>query len=112
HDCCVMFDNTWATPLFFRAFEHGVDISIHAATKYVVGHSDAMLGVVSSNAAYADQVRSTAHGMGYTAGPDDVYLGLRGLRTMAVRLAQHQSNALALADWLAQRPEVARVVQP
>src|SRR5699024_491274 len=112
HDCCVLFDNTWATPLFFRAFDHGVDISIHAATKYVVGHTDAMLGVVSGNERHAASVRRTASDLGYYAGPDDVYLGLRGLRTLAVRLQQHQHNALALADWLAGRPEVAAVLHP
>lgn len=112
HDCCVLFDNTWATPLFFPVFERGADISIHAATKYVVGHSDAMLGVVSANSAYAEHVRHTANELGYCAGPDDVYLGLRGLRSMAVRLRQHEANALVLAEWLAARPEVVRVIHP
>lgn len=112
HDCCVMFDNTWATPLYFQAFDYGVDISIHAGTKYVVGHADAMLGLVNSNARYAEQVRRTTHDLGYCAGPDDVYLGLRGLRTMSTRLRQHESNALTLANWLADRPEVAQVLHP
>lgn len=112
HDCSVLFDNTWATPLYFPAFERGVDISIHAATKYVVGHADAMLGVVSANAAHAGRIRRATHQLGYCAGPDDVYLGLRGLRSMSVRLRQHESSALAVANWLAGRPEVARVIHP
>lgn len=112
HGASVLLDNTWATPLGFRAFEHGVDISIQAATKYVVGHADAMLGAVSANAAYASQVRRTAAIMGYCAGPDDVYLGLRGMRTLRVRLQQHAANARALCDWLAGRDEVIRVLYP
>lgn len=109
----VLMDNTWATPLYFRAFDHGVDVSIHAATKYMVGHADAMLGVLTCR----DHdswlaVKKTATRFGACGGPDDLYLGLRGLRTMAVRLRQHQESALAVADWLAQRPEVVRVLHP
>ncbi len=110
--CAVLCDNTWATPLFFRAFDRGVDISIHAATKYIVGHADAMLGVINCNEAHYPDVRKAASQLGYCAGPDDVYLGLRGLRTLGLRLRQHQSNALALAEWLDERPEVARVIHP
>ncbi|WP_281019212.1 MULTISPECIES: cystathionine beta-lyase [unclassified Minwuia] len=108
----VLMDNTWASPLFFRPFEHGVDVSIHAATKYIVGHSDAMLGVVVTNEAAWQPLRQTAQAMGQCVGPDDVYLGLRGLRTLAVRLRQHMVNALDVAAWLETRPEVDRVLHP
>lgn len=111
-DCLVLLDNTWATPLYFRAFEHGVDISIHAATKYIVGHADAMLGVVNCNKATYKMVRKTAVQLGYCAGPDDVYLGLRGLRTLSVRLKQHQSTALALCAWMREQPQVERILYP
>jgi len=112
HDCLVLLDNTWATPLYFRAFAHGVDISIHAATKYIVGHADAMLGIVNCNEATYKSVRKTAVQLGYCAGPDDVYLGLRGLRTLSVRLKQHQATALALCEWLRAQPQVERVLYP
>lgn len=108
----VLLDNTWATPLGYPAYAHGVDISIHAATKYIVGHADAMLGLVTANDAHYRRVRKTAVELGYCAGPDDVYLGLRGLRTLGLRLERHAANAMALCDWLAQRPEVARVLYP
>ena len=108
----VIADNTWATPLLFDAFAHGVDINLHAATKYIVGHSDAMLGVVTANAAHVKALRDTHGNLGMHVGPDDVYLGQRGLRTLAVRLKQHQQTALTLAHWLQRRPEVARVLYP
>jgi len=109
----VLMDNTWATPLFFKPFAHGVTISIHAATKYIVGHSDAMLGaIVCANEETWLQVKRTAVRLGTCAGPDDIYLGLRGMRTLSVRLARHGATGLALADWLAARPEVARVIHP
>jgi len=108
----VVLDNTWATPLFFKPFEHGVDISIHAATKYIVGHSDAMLGVVITNDALFPTIKSTAHAFGHAAAPDDCYLGLRGLRTLGVRMRRHQETGLILARWLRERPEVARVLHP
>lgn len=108
----VLLDNTWATPLYFRAFEHGVDLSIQAATKYVVGHADAMLGAVSASPDWAKPLRKTAIQMGYCAGPDDVYLGLRGMRTLSVRLARHAANARALCAWLRERPEVERLLYP
>jgi cystathionine beta-lyase len=108
----VIADNTWASPLFFDAFAHGVDINLHAATKYIVGHSDAMLGVVTANAATVKQLRDTHGNLGFCVGPDDVYLGQRGLRTLSVRLKQHQQTALALAQWLHGRKEVARVLYP
>jgi len=108
----VILDNTWATPLFFDAFAHGADISVMAATKYVVGHSDAMLGTVTANETHRKRLRDTHGNLGLTAGPDDIYLGQRGLRTMAVRLKQHQANATRLAEWLSARPEVERVLYP
>ncbi|PRA27901.1 cystathionine beta-lyase [Pseudomonas poae] len=112
HGALLMLDNTWATPLFFKAFEHGVDISIHAATKYLVGHSDAMLGVIVTSEALYAGVRETVRQLGYIASADDAYLGLRGLRTLGVRLRQHERSALAVARWLQQRPEVAEVLHP
>lgn len=112
HGLTVLADNTWATPLHFKPFDHGVDISIHAATKYIVGHADAMLGVVTANAAHYPALRRTQTQLGYCAGPDDVYLGLRGLRTLGLRLARHAQTALALCDWLAAREEVARLLYP
>jgi cystathionine beta-lyase len=110
--CVVMLDNTWASPLFFKPFRHGVDISIHAATKYIVGHSDVMMGIITMPTVHYKTVKTQVHGMGYAVGPDDCYLALRGLRTMGVRLAQHQQTALELAAWLQTRPEVERVLHP
>jgi cystathionine beta-lyase len=108
----VVMDNTWATPLYFKALEHGVDVSIQAATKYIVGHSDAMLGTVCCNAAAWPQLRNATAELGQTAGPDDVYLAQRGLRTMAVRLRQHDATGVQLAQWCARQPEVERVLHP
>ncbi len=108
----TIIDNTWATPLFFRPLDHGVDISLHAATKYMVGHSDAMLGVIASTEEHYESLRRTGQFLGCNAAPDDLYLGLRGLRTLAVRLDRHQANARRLAEWLAQRPEVDRLLYP
>lgn len=108
----VMLDNSWATPLYFRPFDHGVDVCIDAATKYLVGHSDAMIGVVTTTKAHYRRVKSAAAILGAAPGPDDCYLALRGIRTLAVRLARHQETALALAAWLKTRREVARVLHP
>ncbi|MBY8828666.1 cystathionine beta-lyase [Hephaestia mangrovi] len=108
----TLLDNTWATPLYFPAIEKGIDLTILAATKYVVGHSDAMLGSVTANAEWFPRLRATTYQLGQTASPDDAWLGARGIRTMAVRLAQHERSALAIAHWLADRPEVARVLHP
>jgi len=108
----VILDNTWATPLGFRAFEHGVDVSVHAATKYIGGHSDVLLGaVVATESAFAALWRLWTD-MGITASSDDCFLGLRGLRTLAVRLARHAESALAIARWLSQRAEVRQVLYP
>ncbi|MBI0329468.1 cystathionine beta-lyase [Burkholderia plantarii] len=112
HGLTVIADNTWGTPLYFKAFEHGVDVSIQAATKYIVGHSDAMLGVVTANEAAWPQLKQTTQDLGYTAGPDDIYLALRGLRTMAVRLKQHFVSGVRVAQWLSERAEVATVLHP
>ncbi len=108
----VLMDNTWATPLYFHAFDKGVDLSIQAATKYIGGHSDVMLGTVSANRATWERLSETVHALGLCVGPDDIYLGLRGLRTMGVRLAQHQQAGLKVARWLAERREIARVLHP
>jgi cystathionine beta-lyase len=108
----VIVDNTWATPYFFQAFAHGVNVSIHAATKYIVGHSDAMLGLIVASEPYYQQIRDGISHNGMVAGPDDCWLGLRGLRTLGVRLKQHQANALQVAKWLSTRPEVRRVMYP
>lgn len=108
----VMMDNTWATPLLFRPLDHGVDISIHAATKYPAGHSDVLLGTVSANEACWEQLYETFVTMGCCAGPDDVYQVLRGLRTMGVRLRHHEKSALEIAQWLESREDVAQVLHP
>jgi cystathionine beta-lyase len=108
----VLMDNTWASPLFFRALDKGVDLSIQAATKYIGGHSDVMLGTVSANAGTWHRLSETVHLLGLCVGPDDIYLALRGLRTLGVRLMQHQEAGLKVASWLEHRPEVARVLHP
>ena len=108
----VMMDNTWATPLYYPAFERGVDLSIQAGTKYIGGHSDIMFGTISANASTFPKLKETVNTYGLCAGPDDIYLALRGLRTMGVRLAQHQKAALEVAQWFEQRPEVLRVLHP
>ncbi len=110
--CAIVADNTWATPYFYSPFEHGVDVSIHAATKYIGGHSDLMMGVITTNERYWRVVRDAVSDFGYGVSPDDCYLALRGLRTMGVRLKQQMENALAVARWLQARPEVSRVLYP
>ena len=108
----VVMDNTWATPLFFRPFEHGVDVSVHAATKYIVGHSDALLGIATANHRAWPALQLSAHHFGETAGPDDVFLALRGMRTLAVRLQRHWDNGVKLATGLQSHPAVLRVLHP
>jgi cystathionine beta-lyase len=108
----VLMDNTWATPLYFRPLDHGVDMVIQAGTKYIGGHSDLMLGTVSASAATIARLKNTVWHTGQCEGPDDVYLGLRGLRTLAIRLERHQQSGLAVARWLEARPEVLRVLHP
>ena len=110
--CITMMDNSWGTPLFCKPLAMGVDISIHAATKYIVGHADAMMGLVLCREPHYRKLKNVLHGLGYCAAPDDCYLALRGFRTLAVRLTRHWETGLTLAQWLAGRPEVARVLNP
>ncbi|UGA46765.1 cystathionine beta-lyase [Bradyrhizobium quebecense] len=105
-------DNTWATALYHRSLEQGVDISMQAGTKYIGGHSDIMFGTISANAKAWPLVQEAIRLLGVCAGPDDVYLALRGVRTLSVRLAQHHRSGLEIARWLGARPEVARVLHP
>ncbi|VIO74705.1 Cystathionine beta-lyase MetC [Bradyrhizobium ivorense] len=112
HSALVIDDNTWATPLYHRSLEQGVDISMQAGTKYIGGHSDIMFGTISANAKAWPLVTEAIRLLGVCAGPDDVYLALRGVRTLSVRLAQHHRSGLDIARWLAGRPEVARVLHP
>jgi cysteine-S-conjugate beta-lyase len=108
----VLMDNTWATPLYYRPLDHGVDLAIQAGTKYIGGHSDVMLGTVSANSAAVASLKNTVRLSGLCEGPDDVYLGLRGVRTLAVRLDRHYKSGLAVSRWLEQRPEVLRMLHP
>ncbi|KKN80516.1 hypothetical protein LCGC14_0328360 [marine sediment metagenome] len=108
----TMMDNTWATPMFFKPLDHGVDLSIHALTKYPGGHSDVMMGSVSATKTTYGRLRDTQMQIGVNAAPDDIYLVLRGLKTMGIRLERHQASALALAEWLESREEVSEVLHP
>lgn len=112
HGIVTMLDNTWASPILCRPFEMGVDISIQAATKYICGHSDVMLGTASANEQHWPQLREHSYLLGYCASADDVYLAARGLRTLGVRLAQHQHNARQVLAWLAEQPEVEAILHP
>jgi cystathionine beta-lyase len=112
HGASLILDNTWATPLFFNALAHGADLSVQAATKYVGGHSDVMIGYVCARASHRLRLEHTHADLGLYASGDDCFLALRGLRTMAVRLKRHQETALTLTRWLATRPEVDRVLYP
>lgn len=112
HGVKVLVDNTWATPLLYKPLDHGADIVIHAATKYIVGHSDALLGVATANRETWPLLKAGWAQLGQSAAPDDIFLALRGLRTMAVRLRQHQDSALQIAAWLQARPEVRQVLYP
>lgn len=108
----TILDNTWATPLFFPAMAAGVDLAVLACTKYVVGHSDVMLGSVTATEACWDRLTRTARAFGQHVGPDDAYLAARGLRTLGVRLRQHEASGLRIARWLHEQPQVARVLHP
>jgi cystathionine beta-lyase len=108
----VIMDNTWATPVYFRALDYGVDVTVHASTKYPAGHSDVLLGTVSANEKWWPQLKETFLTLGICAGPDDVYQVLRGLRTMGVRLERHEKSALEIARWLEGEAGVARVLHP
>jgi cysteine-S-conjugate beta-lyase len=112
HGACVLMDNTWATPLFFPPHAHGVDIAIEAGTKYLSGGSDLLLGLTSANERWWRRLRDTFDAFAMCAGPEDVFLGLRGLRTMSLRLREHERQGLEMARWLAGRPEVERVLHP
>jgi len=112
-NCLTVIDNTWATPLFLKPPKFGVDIGVYAATKYIGGHSDMMMGIVTCRASLHHQIAKMAHGtLGHAVSADDCYQALRGLRTLHARLTQHQETALTLARWLAARPEVEQVLHP
>ncbi len=111
-DVVVMLDNTWGAGVYFSAFEHGVDISIQAATKYIGGHSDLIMGTVTTTEALWPRIKATSVGFGYHAAPDDCFLAMRGIRTIRPRMAHHGKSALAVAHWLEQRPEVKLVMHP
>ncbi len=108
----LVIDNTWASPLYFKPFAHGADISIQAGTKYIVGHADAMLGAITVTEPLAHKLVTEAGGLGICAGTEEMYLGLRGFRTLEVRLERHWRSAIEIARWLEGRPEVARVLHP
>lgn len=112
HGIKTALDNTWATPLFYRPLEQGVDVSIQAGTKYLGGHSDVMLGLVAARGETARQLRAKCDQLGYAAAADEAYLALRGFRTLEVRLRRHEASALEVARWLQDRPEVERVLHP
>jgi cystathionine beta-lyase len=108
----VLADTTWGTPYFFRSFEKGVDVSIHAATKYIAGHSDVVMGVIVTNESHWLTVRRAVADYGYGVSPDDCYLALRGFRTIGVRMKQQMENALKVAGWLQSHPRVKRMIYP
>ncbi|NLS06836.1 cystathionine beta-lyase [Rhizobium sp. P32RR-XVIII] len=112
HGAIVALDNTWATPVYFRPLDFGVDISMHAATKYPSGHSDILMGTVSANAKHWEQLKEANGALGICGAPDDAYQILRGLRTMGIRLERHYESALDIAKWLAGREDVAKVLHP
>jgi cysteine-S-conjugate beta-lyase len=112
HGALVVIDNTWATPYFLPAMQLGADVSIIAATKYIGGHSDVLLGTITTTEPLYERVRSMVAELGYSVSPDDAFLALRGLRTLGVRLERHQTSALQVAKWLQGRPEVKQVMYP
>ncbi len=112
HNIITMMDNTWATPIFFKAHAHGIDLVIEAGTKYLSGHSDLLMGLVSANAVTWPALRETYDAMAMCPGPEDCFLALRGLRTMHLRLKEAEKQGLAMAKWLQARPEVAQVLHP
>jgi cystathionine beta-lyase len=112
HGALMILDNTWSAGHYFKAFEHGCDISMQSATKYIGGHSDLMLGAVTCSKETWPQFRETFGTLGQFAGPDDMYLALRGLHTLDVRLERHMKNGLIMADWFRSRSEVEEVLHP
>jgi cystathionine beta-lyase len=112
HGALVVTDNSWATPFGFRSFAHGADVSVHAATKYIGGHSDVLLGLILANEATYPALDRIWTDMGVTPSSDDCFLALRGLRTLPLRLTRHVASALTIARWLQARPEVREVIYP
>ena len=112
HNLWLLMDNTWASPLYFKPFQHGVDVAIQALTKYVVGHSDCLLGSVTANARATKFVNNAKETLGTCPGSEETWLALRGLRTLDVRLARHHSSSIAIAEWLQDHPAVAKVLHP
>jgi len=108
----VIHDNTWATGMFFRSFDHGADLVVQAATKYPGGHSDVLIGAVVASEAWWPRLRDTSRDYGQSASPDDLYLAIRGMRTMETRIRRHEASALAIAQWLERQPAVKRVLHP
>ncbi len=108
----TIMDNTWATAVYFRPIAHGVDVSVQSATKYISGHSDLMMGIITTTEAAYAPIRQTLNALGHHAAPDDCYLAQRGLRTMAIRLNRHGKSGIALAEWLRRQPEVVRIHHP
>jgi len=111
-EAIIMIDNTWAAGILFKALDFGIDISVQAATKYLIGHSDGMIGTAVANARCWEQLRENAYLMGQMVDADTAYMTSRGLRTLSVRLRQHQESSLQLAEWLAAHPQVAAVNHP
>jgi len=111
-DIMTMLDNTWATPLLFPALAAGVDVSVLAATKYIAGHADVMIGSATATDRFYDGIQTATWDLGHAVSPDDAWLGSRGIRTLALRLQQHEQAALKVASWLKQRPEVGLVLHP
>ena len=112
HNVVTLLDNTWATSYFHTALDKGVDMSILSATKYIVGHSDVMMGSVTTHKKYWMRLRQTAQQLGQTVSPDDAYLASRGLRTLSVRMKAHEASALKIAQWLQSQDDVAQVFHP
>ena len=112
HGLFMLVDNTWATPLYLKPLTLGADVVIHAGTKYIVGHADANLGVIVCNGRALKKLKHMAWSLGVSAGSEEIFLGTRGLRTLEVRLERHNRSALQMAEWLAARPEVERVLHP
>ena len=112
HGLWTLTDNTWATPLYYKPFQHGADVSIQALTKYVGGHSDILLGAITANARAAPLIEAAKKTLGVCPGSEETWLALRGLRTLDVRLARHHASGIAIANWLARQPDVAKVIHP
>ncbi|HXV97214.1 MAG TPA: PLP-dependent aspartate aminotransferase family protein, partial [Anaerolineae bacterium] len=112
HSIYTLADNSWATPLYQKPLAMGIDLVVHSGSKYIAGHSDLTLGLLACSTALFNKIKPMAALMGANLAPDDAYLALRGLRTLPLRMAQHQASALTIARWLQQRPEVRQVLHP